>query len=449
MSFGALGWVVLYYGFMVLSFFNPIFGALGYLQEYYVRPHLQWWDSQIPETWRYNLMISVVLAVSFVLRRGSLRPMAPARNPVLPWLVAMTAVMVLVSATVAVNSDESWEWAIQWFKMAVIFPLLLVGVIRTRWGFNAISGAHIFGAFWWGWKAWENPRRSGGRLLWIGSDDSFNDNQAATHLLTTLPFIAVYFLTAREKWLRVLALVAAPLVINTIILCNSRGATVGVLAGVIASLFLIRTGYRVRLAGTLVCALLMGYTLADPQFIERQMPTEEYGSDGSSQERLETWRGAQRLVQDHPLGVGGRGFHRLSYIYIPEIVASHDGDPRAPHNTWVMVVSEWGPLGLICFLGLNASAFRMMDQLKRKAAPSEGFFYWRAFAIQVSLVIYLVAAVFSDRLYGEAGYWVIGLACALNRLKQTEEMEETRPAAAPAAAAPPVLTPQVAGTAAR
>jgi putative inorganic carbon (hco3(-)) transporter len=437
MSITALVWAALYCVALVGALVNPLLGALGYLLEYYMRPELKWFGSDLPRL-RYNLIIAIAFGAAFLVRRNSLRPMAPLPNPSLKWLVGLAAVMALVTVTVAVDTAISWQWAVQWFKMAVIFPLLLAGVVRNRFAFNAIVVAHMLGAAWWGWAAYENPRRSAGRLMLVGSGDTLNDNEASAHLLTVLPIAVMYILTEKDIRLRLVALISAPLVINTLILCNSRGAIVGLAAATSLSVFLIRTGYRLRLILAAVAVLAGGLTLADDQFLSRQQTTSNYEEDGSALERLEAWQGAASLVADNPLGTGGRGFHLLSYRYIPRIVEAHGGDARAPHNTWAQVSSEWGILGLICYLGIYASAFRMLQQVKaRQRGAADKFYYWRALGIQLALCAYLVASTFSDRLYGEAGYWMVALSYALYRMQATEALEQSQPAvpAAPAAAA--------------
>lgn len=433
MSFTALLWAILYGVAIVCSLLiNPLFAALGYLLEYYMRPELKWWGDELPVL-RYNLIMSIVLGMAFVLHRNSLRQMQGVPNPALRWLLALAAIMLLVTSTVAVDTSISWNWMVQWVKMAIIFPLLVVGVVRTRNAFNFFIVAHMLGAFWWGWEAWTDPTREQGRLLNIGSGDTLNDNGAAAHLLTVLPFTVIYLLTEKDTRLRAVALIALPFVVNTLILCNSRGSMVGLAAATVASLFLVRSGRRLRLAGVIAGMLTVGILLADDTFITRQQTTADYEEDGAAQERLSSWKGAYALVQDHPLGAGGRGFHLFSPIYIPDIVEGHSGDLRAPHNTWAMVASEWGILGFICYLGFYASAFLMLARIKRRGKDNEeeAFYYWRALAIQLALVAFLVASTFTDRLYAEAGYWMIGLSYALYRMQLTERAEARTAATVP------------------
>lgn len=435
MSITAIVWLALYCSAGVLALlFAPFYGVLGYMLEYYMRPELKWWGDELPNL-RWNLIISMLLGVGFIVHRNSLRKMVEVTNPSLKWLLALGITMVVVTGVFAVNRDVSWSWAVQWMKMGVIFPLLIVGSVRDRRALNAVLVAHMLGAFWWGWDAYNDPKREAGRLVNIGSGDTLDDNSAAAHLLTVLPFTLVLLLTEKNKHIRIPALIAAPFVINTLILCNSRGATVGIAAGLLAAVALVRSGYRTRLAGAGVAVALSFFLLADEQFITRQQTTTQ-ATDNSSQERLASWRGGIRLALERPFGSGGRGFHLLSPQYIPEIVAAHGGDMRAPHNTFVMVLSEWGIAGFVFYLALYGSALRMLQRVKKRATAEEaGFFYWRALSVQLAIISYLVAQMFSDRLYAEAGYWMIALAFALNRIQLTEHAAVSEPAKQTAQAA--------------
>src|SRR5688572_33344776 len=101
MALSALGWLGLYCLSACLTFVNPVFGMLGYFVEYYRRPQLQWWRRQVPD-WRWNLIISVLWGVSFLLRRDSLRRLRPIRNLALPWLLSLHGLMIVVTVLFAV-----------------------------------------------------------------------------------------------------------------------------------------------------------------------------------------------------------------------------------------------------------------------------------------------------------------------------------------------------------
>ena len=66
MSITALLWVTLYCAAVIVAVANPLFGALGYLPESYMRPELKWWGDELPVL-RYNLIISLVVAGTCVI----------------------------------------------------------------------------------------------------------------------------------------------------------------------------------------------------------------------------------------------------------------------------------------------------------------------------------------------------------------------------------------------
>jgi O-antigen ligase len=242
-------------------------------------------------------------------------------------------------------------------------------------------------------------------------------------LLTILPLTAIYVLVAKEKWLRAIAAVSLPFIVNTLILCNSRGAMVSLLVASGAGMVLIQRGYRLRFAAVGLAAVVGFFLLADDTFIRRQQTTANYENDGSAQGRISSWKGAAALVADYPFGAGGRGFHTLSPIYAAEVVAKTRDEGRAPHNTYMLVASEWGVLGLILWIGFHTSTFVMLHRIKARAKATD-FYYWRALAMQLSLIAVLIASTFTDRLYAEAPYWLAAMVYALQRIQHTDYAED-------------------------
>ena len=424
-------WILTYVSGLAASFVQPVFGVYTYLFEYYLRPPLHWWGKGYLPLLRWNFIAAAVATVSFILRRGSLKDIGKA--PALPGalLVALAGVMMVVQLF-AVNRELSWLSITEYLKL-VLFHGLIVGNLRSAAAFDGFIALHMLGAGWWGVEAWRNPRREAGRLANVGSGDTWSDNFAAAHLLTVIPFIVVYLLLHKDKRLKALAAVAAPFVINVFILCNSRGATVGLLAGAAVAAVVVRSGHRIRMLGAGAALAVAFFALADPEFIARQQTTTRYEEDGSAQQRLASWQGGLRLLADRPLGTGGSGYEELSPIYVPEIVNAL-GEKRAPHNTFVLVASEWGIQGLFLYLCFQASLFYLTRQVRQRATSGD-IWYYRAVALEVSMIAMLVSSMFSDRLYGEAPYWVAGLVVALHRL-QTHELAEQAKAVDPVVAGP-------------
>lgn len=405
-------WIVTYSLGLIASFANPVFGVLTYLFEYYLRPSLHWYGQWLP-VWRYSLIAALVLGATYLVRRTSLRRLIPADRGPAHCLLALALLMAIISPF-AVSSSSSWSRLASYLTL-IAFHGLIVATIRSEWALDVFVAANMAGAGWWGWESYRDPKRVAGRLANIGSGDTLGDNAAASHLLTVLPFVVIYMLVHKDKRLRALALLVAPFVVNAIILCNSRGATVALGCAVVVGLLVAKSGHRVRGLAAAVGFAVAAYTLADPEFIKRQQTISSYENDGSATGRLDSWQGGLNLIKDYPLGAGGYGYHLLSPRYIPEVVQLHEGNLRAPHNTLVLVTSEWGIAGLLIYLAYYGSCFRLLVKV-RKACPGGGIWYYRTVAIQVAMVGVFVAGLFSDRLYAEAPYWMGALAVVVHRL---------------------------------
>jgi O-antigen ligase len=422
-----MAWVLFYVFAAGRSFVDPTWGVVGYMFEYYLRPSLHWWGVPLPDL-RWNLTIAILLLISYLVARHNLPAFRPlSRNPAAPFLTGLFAVMVLVTPFAA-DVDRSYNRVVMFGKLLILY-WLISKVVRTVKSFDTIIGMHMAGAAWWGWEAYQNPKREQSRLLAVGSSDTYNDNLAVAHLLTVLPFIFVYLLASKNTVLRGVALVAAPLVINVIVLCNSRGGMIGLAVAGLFAFFLAQRGHRLRLVGATVLMGLLFLQLADPEFIARQSTTQNFESEATAKQRFESWIGGWNLIKDNPFGTGGEGYEVLSRIYIPSIVEMHGGEARAPHNTYVLTLSEWGIQGFVLYVAFVGATFVMLQRVKRHALDQMVFY--RAFALQIALIGTMTAATFSDRLYGESFYWMCGLAAGLYRMQGV--MSEGAAAAAPVA----------------
>lgn len=315
-------------------------------------------------------------------------------------------------------------------------PLLLILVLRSRRSIDLFILANIIGVAFWGWEAFTNPQRSESRLIGIGSGDTYNDNMAANHLLLMLPLIVITILNSKSKIPRIIALIALPLVVNTLILCNSRGSTVGLAVALATIPLLARTGHRTKSVGVGLAMVGCLLYLADDQFITRQQTTANYQEDGSAEGRLEGWRQANSILSDYPLGVGARGFHVLIPKYSAVLAERHDGQERAPHNTVIQVMTEYGAQGIFLWLMMYFNVFRLVFEARRAALQlRDSYCYYRLVAVSVALTGSIVSSIFVDRLYSEGIYWIVALAIAMHRLVRAELADASIDTSVPARAA--------------
>lgn len=421
-------WVVMYFGNLAGALIHPMYPMTAYLVFYYMPPHLNWWGQNLPDL-RYSLLASIVLLVSIMALRTSVEKVHEEGNPAKPWLMLWGANTIVVTIW-AIQMARSWIYTVICLKLVLLYALM-PAAIRTRAHFDTFGAIHVAGATYWGYKAWDDPKRDAGRLEEVGGPDTQNDNQAAGHLLTVIPFVALYVLTETRKLPRVLYAVGGAFIVNVFILCNSRGATVGMIAAALSAIALAGRGRRKKLIGAAVAGGLAVLFLADPEFIERQQTTAN-ATDNSAAARRIMWAGGIEIIKDYPFGGGGRTFHILSPIYIPDILSKTQWEERSPHNTYIQLATDWGLHGAAIYFVFMFATIRMLHRI-RKRTPDDTWFVYRSLTVEVALVGTMTAAFFSNRLYGESIYWMCALAFILHRMQSTE-LENAALAAAPAIA---------------
>jgi hypothetical protein len=409
-SLTALVWVTLYSIAVLGAWFNPMYGLFGYLLEYFQRPSLYWWGRELPDL-RWNFTIGAVASAAYLLRKESLPPVTRTTNVAL-FLMLLQAVNTSIVTTWAVNEQLSWNWSVTYWKLVVSY-FLFSGIVRTPKNLALVLVFQMLGAAYWGWDALDN-RRFGGRLEGIGSGDTLNANKLAAHIITIVPMAVMFVFLKQARWIRVVALISLPLILNLVVLTNSRGATVGLGASLVAAVLIARKGIRKQIVIGAIAAVIGLYAVADPEYIARQQTIAD-PQDNSAQTRLYLWKGSTGMILDYPFGAGGRGFHFLSPRYIPQLVEADGDEGRSSHNTYIQVAVDWGLQGLVLFLALIGYTFVVLHRVRKERVETD-WIYFVSLGIQLGLIGTLTAAFFSVRFYGESVYWLCGLSTALYQM---------------------------------
>jgi O-antigen ligase len=409
-SLTAIVWAMLYCIAVLGAWANPIFGLFGYLLEYFQRPALYWWGEELPNL-RWNFTIGAVATAAYFLRRDSLPPMQRATNVALI-LMLLQALNTSIVTTWAVAPQLSWNWSVQYWKLVVSF-MLFSGIVRTPHMLALAIVFQLVGAAYWGWDALDQ-RRYGSRLEGLGSGDTQNANKLAAHLVTIVPLGTLFLFLKQSWWIRVTAAVCLPLILNLIVLANSRGATLGLAASALGAFVLVRKGLRKRIFLGAAAAVVAMVLVADPEFIMRQQ-TIFAADDSSAQTRLNLWAATTPMIWDYPFGAGGRGFHFLSPRYVSYLQEADSDEGRSSHNTYIQVAVDWGLQGLALFLALIGYTFVLLHRVRKERANPD-WIYYVSLGLQLGLVATLTAAFFSVRFFGESIYWLCGLSTALYRM---------------------------------
>lgn len=252
----------------------------------------------------------------------------------------------------------------------------------------------------------------GGRL-----QGGFTDpNQLASVDVAGMVIAAFAFVASRGRSIRWIFFLCAGLFCVALVRTDSQA---GILAlGVALVLGIAFAGRARRVAVISVTAfLLLGtfyYTfITKPVLLTTITSTQNVGA------RESLWKVAEQATLDNPLlGVGAGNFIRVSPSYTLEnldlprfdiILSGH-----VVHNTYLEVLTELGPLGLLLFLGLIAGNFTLgLRAVRRFERTGEWELEMLTRGILIGTAAMLTASAFATATYEKQLWFMLALGPAL------------------------------------
>ncbi len=144
--------------------------------------------------------------------------------------------------------------------------------------------------------------------------------------------------------------------------------------------------------------------------------------DGSLQGRSSVMLSALAMFADHPLiGVGAGNFQNNYPKYSQIVGIEYEYGERDPHSLYTQIMAETGALGLIFFIGVVISLLRGLSRSIKSIDRFPGFKSYAPwlFSLQVSIVGYLVAAIFLHNAYIRY-FWVL-VALSITAIQLIDE----------------------------
>ena len=447
---------------LVGTFWRPQIGVYMYVTIYFLNPLDRWWGASIPSL-RYGFMIAVAALISFVLHGYLSRLKEVLLHPVM-FVWGMLVGWHYLITLWALNGPLHAYYSLQMLTVYVIGTVAAC-VLDTVERVKIMLTVFVFGAFYIGYLGYSKGRGGGGRLEGIGTPDAPDSNDFAAMIAAICPILC-YMALFGSRVQKVIAILAMPFILNVLVLINSRGSFLGLVAG---SSFLIWTIMRSRevpakvrrqiYAGLVAGVLAFAY-LADAVFWERMGTIigvkDETGQqqerDGSAASRLFFWKVGMELAPQYPLGGGIHAFGYLSKPYLPEEYQGKTSRGRAAHSIWVETLTETGIPGLTIYLLLVFVAYRSYKRaLRNSALYPDKRITTLCNTLIASLVVCLVSFTFLDRLRAEIFYWVCTfIACLDLYLRSVVETKTRSPSSSltDASDAPPgegVIAPSAGG----
>ncbi len=398
-------------GYIFSIWKDPLWGLLIYFLVYFISPspEFHWWGNDLPQL-RWSLISFVVLLVSCVLHRDKLSDIR-LTSVVSVQLLCLFVLWSLFVSFFAVDPNRSFARVYDFFRYVVIF-CVIIKCIKTQEQLILILRMFLFFGLILGYEAYNGDRISG-RLEGIGTVDSASANGFALLISTICP-LAFSFFFQKKKRVWFLTILSLAFMSNAIILANSRGAMLSLMFGFFA-IFLfssIKVKRQLTLLGILgVCGFIY---LTDAVFWERFQTTTQI-SENRGAGRLDIWKNGFRIFTDHPLGVGGDGFRRLSPQYMPVELLSNTGE-RVPHNTYLLVATEQGVVGILIYSLFLLSLIFLLKKAMSRVKNDNLQQYIICMSLFGALVCHACGSMFGDRLYYEFFYYIAALCVISNHL---------------------------------
>jgi O-antigen ligase len=211
----------------------------------------------------------------------------------------------------------------------------------------------------------------------------------------------------------VTAILAAPLVLNVVLLCNSRGSFLALIGAAVVFLILARGATRKQAIRAMALGgVLLYLLLGDPKILDR-FSTTFAGSeerDASAAGRLQFWQAGLLMIWDYPLGDGGGSFKYVHGGRYLTRVMGEDAEERSLHNGYLTEATDWGVQGLVLrlfFIGLAAgAAYRTSNRCRAEKRVEDALV---GTCLMVALAAFLITSMFGSFIANEWDYWIVAL----------------------------------------
>lgn len=336
-------------------------------------------------------------------------PLEPRSLRLPPFVVCLAA--LLGWALVGWSSTEYptlvWASIVDFSKVcAVVF--VAVNVLSTRarlrmfllaylafFAFYPVRGA-LFNYFLYGGTM-------GGRAVW--NYMYANPNDLAGMCLLFVALAAGVLVAERTRWIRLCALAGVIVLPFLIVLTQSRGAFVALLAfGAITLKDQWRRGRTVLLAVAAVAIVLVAapdsvwQRIGTLKQVASRDDTAKVADEGSAEQRLEIWKVARAIIAEHPsTGVGLGAYSEAHYVYAqrPTFNPTARGK-RDTHSTYLNILAELGIPGLVLFVLIVALPLVKAEQVRRQIKDTHPARALQLRYMVLGMIGYLVAGIWGS-----------------------------------------------------
>jgi len=329
------------------------------------------------------------------------------------WLIGLLTAWAVLTAPLSYDPKDSWTFLLSYSRTIAVF--WLVGNVintgerlrRVFWTLTLIAlplaltavEHYVTGAF----------TETGGRIAGYDAPLTGNPNDLALMLNLILPLSIALLMLARKVSVRLLLLAGIALSAAGVIITFSRGGFLTLATLLLLYIWKLRARPQRRWVWGLIGVILICIPLVGPSYMDRLSTITDIEADksGSAQERWADMTAAAAFTMEHLFIGAGIGQNMLA------VQEERGPDGGLVHNVYLEYAAELGLIGLAIFLLFYFASVKSAVSVQRRAAKEGDVeMSTMAEAIQLSLLVFGVAAMFHPVAYHVYLYYFAGLAVA-------------------------------------
>lgn len=305
-----------------------------------------------------------------------------------------------------VDSLKRFQW-VMWIYLLLNFKLSQFQIRSFAAGYASASNREFY-----------ISQGAGGGGGFFGNSTDFG-----LAMVVVAPLAFYLMQTVKSKLLKLLAGTFMIFFVVSILKSGSRGAALALFA--CGALYWAYSKNKV-ISGIAIVMFIAGFWIVAPDaWKDRFTSAKNYEEDSTASARIELWKGGLAMFSDHPiLGVGINNFSP-NWIsrYRPGHVA---GGASVPHSIFIEAISELGLGGLLVILAIMYLSFKRNRETRRicrEARLEEPWILNFSYALDMSMLSFIVGGVFLTVLYFPHLYVILGLTIALNHVARSSAAE--------------------------
>ena len=435
-----LAFVFSYLGSFYAAFvYHRAFAFVGYLMVYFFYPFggFRWWSYSLPSI-PYSFTTTALMISVYLMNfsESNKNKILACPQMVCAWVLALYYFFVNIFA---IRPDLHMMFSVLFLKTMITVTVAYKLIDKDKM-LNIVLFAYIFGAAFVGLLVKQVGRNSGpnwDRVAGVDLVDNPDTNGVAAVIAPAAICALYWFWIDSRLKMRVPMIIAGALVVNAVVLINSRGSFLGVIGGSSYFIFNLyfskfrRKGQRLGVMILIALGLVAVFNVVDQSTIERFYTISEEAEVDEEQEgggtRMFFWVAAYEMSKDYPFGMGKLGFNKFADEYLPQDLNTGGNRARSIHSTWFQTLNEAGYPGLILFILMHFFCFRTLSACQRVAVENNDIpNYYKCVAIKSMFVSYMIASTFLDLMTANFGYWLVLFSACVYNLHVLKEKRPDR-----------------------